>query len=114
MLSEEMKKRVYADALEAEAELIERDLTIETVREWLGELDDMFIDNLISVYRGQLKATLHVNRNSCYNLIGEAICHKIEHRVMDAAAEQLEGKDIYHEDAWYDREAAKGINTDVL
>ena len=99
MLSNEMKNRVYGDALSAEAELIERDLTVETVREWLGELDDMFIDNLISVYRGQLKATLRVNRDHCYNLIGEAICHNIERRVMDAAVEQLEGKidEIYAE-----------------
>ena len=99
MLSNEMKNRVYGDALSAEAELIERDLTVETVREWLGELDDMFIDNLISVYRGQLKATLHVNRDHCHKLIGEAICHYLESNVMDAAAFQVGCKidEIYAE-----------------
>ena len=42
------------------------------------------------------------------------LCAYLDQCVMDAAAEQLEGKDIYHEDAWYDREAAKGIYDDVL
>ena len=99
MLTDDVKKRVYEDALSAEAELIERDLTVETVREWLEELEDGFIVNLISAFRRQTTETLGVNRDFCYRLIGEAICHNIERRVMDAADEQLEGKmdEIYAE-----------------
>ena len=99
MLTDDVKKRIYADALSAEAELIERDLTVETVREWLEELEDGAIVNLISAFRGQAKETIGLNRTHYYQLIGDAICWHIERRVMDAAVEQLEGKidEIYAE-----------------
>ena len=99
MLSDAMKRRIRDDALEAEAQLIERDLDIETVREWLGAINDTEILCIIIRYRRQFKATNDINRDSTYRLIGKDLCAYIEECVMSAAEEQLEGKidEIYRE-----------------
>ena len=99
MLSNEMKNRVYGDALSAEAELIDRDLTVGIVRYWLEVADETIISNVFDLYKAQDKETLSINRAMYHERLGLMLCAYLDKCVMDAAAEQLEGKidEIYAE-----------------
>ena len=99
MLTDDVKKRIYEDALSAEAELIERDLTVETVRDWFESMNDSLIEHIRAEYIAAGKETRQINVDAVHRMIGTRICAYLDQCIMDAAAFQVGCKidEIYAE-----------------